>query len=239
MKKFLGVVGVILLAAVIGFSGFIWWKLQPHPDPQPLPPELIALDTPEGSAMLEGAEDRADYGALSQSYVSQELISYCGVASSVTVLNALGQDTSQSDFFTPEASLVRPRRQVMFGGMSLLDLAGLLAAHGAIAEVHFADTVSLDDFRVAVQRNLADPDDYLLVNYQRGVLGQAAVGHISPLAAYDADTDRVLIMDTASYKYPPTWVPLAKLYEAMNTTDSSSGRARGYVEVTQASPGTG
>jgi hypothetical protein len=32
---------------------------------------------------------------------------------------------------------------------------------------------------------------------------------------------------------------LAKLYEAMNTTDSSSGRARGYVEVTQASPGTG
>ncbi len=239
MKKFFAVVGVVVLAAVISFSGFVWWKLQPHPDPQPLPADLIALSTVEGEALLQEAEGRSDYDALSRSFESQELISYCGVASSVTVLNALGQETSQGDFFTPEASLVRPRRQVMFGGMSLLDLAALLAAHGTVTEVHFADGVSLDDFRAAVQRNLSDPDDYLLVNYQRGVLGQAPVGHISPLAAYDADTDRVLIMDTASYKYPPTWVPLPKLYEAMNTTDSSSGRARGYVEVTQASPGAG
>jgi len=161
------------------------------------------------------------------------------VASSVTVLNALAHKTDQGDFFTPEATLIRPRRQVMFGGLSLLDLGGLLAAHGVIAEVHFADTVSLDDFRAAVQRNLSDPDDYLLVNYQRGVLGQTPVGHISPLAAYDPDTDRVLVMDTASYKYPPTWVPLEKLFDAMNTTDGSSGRTRGYVEVTQAGLGTG
>jgi len=239
MKKFLAVVGIVVLAAAIGFSGFVWWKLQPHPDPQPLPADLIALDSPEGQALLQEAEDSADYETLSRSFVSQKLISYCGVASSVTVLNALGQETDQGDFFTPEASLIRPRRQVMFGGMSLLDLGGLLAAHGVIAEVHFADTVSLDDFRAAVQRNLSDPDDYLLVNYQRGVLGQTPVGHISPLAAYDPDTDRVLVMDTASYKYPPTWVPLEKLFDAMNTTDGSSGRTRGYVEVTQAGLGTG
>jgi hypothetical protein len=82
-----------------------------------------------------------------------------------------------------------------------------------------------------VQRNLADPDDFLLVNYERGVLGQGSVGHISPLAAYDLETDRVLIMDTASYKYPPTWVPLPMLYEAMKTTDTATGRLRGYVAV--------
>jgi len=43
----------------------------------------------------------------------------------------------------------------------------------------------------------------------------------------------VLIMDTASYKYPPTWVELPKLYEAMNTIDGASGKSRGYVEVSE------
>ena len=43
------------------------------------------------------AEAAADYGPLSSNYVSQKLISYCGVASSVTVLNSLGRQTDQSD----------------------------------------------------------------------------------------------------------------------------------------------
>ncbi len=234
MKKFFAVVGVILGVAVLGFSGFVWWQLQPHPDPQPLPADLISLSTPAGKALLDQAEARADYEQLSRAFVPQELISYCGVASGVTVLNALGQHTNQGDFFTPEASRVRPRLKVMFGGMTLGDLGGLLAAHDVTAGVHYADSVSLDEFRGAVLRNLGDPNDFLLVNYQRAALGQTPVGHISPLAAYDADSDRLLIMDTASYKYPPTWVPLPMLYEAMKTTDSASGRLRGYVEVSAA-----
>jgi hypothetical protein len=205
--------------------------LQPHPDPQPLPAELVSLETTEGRALLEQAEARSDYDRLSGTFVSQDLVSYCGVASSVSVLNALGLDTDQDEFFTPQASRVRSRYRVTFGGMSLIDLGGLLAAHGVNAEVEHADDGSVDGFREVVQRNLADPDDFLLVNYERGVLGQGSVGHISPLAAYDLETDRVLIMDTASYKYPPTWVPLPMLYEAMKTTDTATGRLRGYVAV--------
>lgn len=231
IKKILAVLGVLIVVAVLGMSGFVWWKLQPHPDPQPLPSNLIAATTPEGRALLEQAEAAADYGPLSSNYVSQKLISYCGVASSVTVLNSLGRQTDQSDFFTPAANAVRERRKVMFGGMSLPDLGGLLAAHGLAVDVRHADGLSLEEFRSVVARNLADPGDYLLVNYQREVLGQSRVGHISPIAAYDAETDRVLIMDTASYKYPPTWVELPMLHKAMNTTDGSTGKSRGYVEV--------
>jgi hypothetical protein len=44
------------------------------------------------------------------------------------------------------------------------------------------------------------------VNYQRGALGQKESGHISPLAAYNAASDRFLILDVAAYKYPPVWV---------------------------------
>ena len=57
-----------------------------------------------------------------------------------------------------------------------------------------------------------------------GVLGCAAL-------SCGPTIHQMLIMDTASYKYPPTWVPLPVLYQAMNTTDSDSGRLRGYVEV--------
>ena len=166
----------------IGFSGFAWWKLQSRPDPQPLPAHLVAAASPAGQALLEQADARADYQMLAAHFVAQDLISYCGVASGVTVLNALGRSTNQSDFFTPEASGVRPRHQVMLGGMTLSDLGDLLAAHDVAVKVRHADEMSIDDFRAVVQRNLADRDDFLVVNYQREVLGQRRIGHISPLA---------------------------------------------------------
>jgi hypothetical protein len=52
------------------------------------------------------------------------------------------------------------------------------------------------------------------------------------LAAYDADTDRFLILDVSRYKYPPVWVEAEDLFSAMDTPDSDNGnRSRGYVIV--------
>ena len=57
-------------------------------------------------------------------------------------------------------------------------------------------------------------------------------GHISPLAAFDAESDRFLILDVARYKYPPVWVKTVELFAAMNTTDSDNeNKTRGYVLV--------
>ena len=33
----------------------------------------------------------------------------------------------------------------------------------------------------------------------------------------------VLILDTARFKYPPHWIPLSVLLEAMNTIDKDTG----------------
>jgi glutathione gamma-glutamylcysteinyltransferase len=41
----------------------------------------------------------------------------------------------------------------------------------------------------------------------------------------------VLLLDTASYKYEPHWVPVDRLFAAMNTVDSESGKSRGWVAV--------
>ena len=41
----------------------------------------------------------------------------------------------------------------------------------------------------------------------------------------------VLILDTARFKYPPHWVPLAQLYQAMAAVDSATGKARGFIRL--------
>ncbi len=231
MKRALKILALLLVLLPLGFSGYVWYLLQPRQKDLPLPAALVSAQSAEGVVLLEQAESNADYAALAQAYQSQSLGSYCGVASGVIVLNALGAERSQSDFFTDATDAVRTRLQVTLGGMSLVDLAGLLNAHGLAVQALHGDQLDVEEFRELVARNLSTPGDYLLVNYQREVLGQGRVGHISPLAAYHAASDRVLIMDTASYKYPPTWVPVDSLYAAMQEKDSTTGLPRGLVEV--------
>ncbi|XP_074562826.1 glutathione gamma-glutamylcysteinyltransferase 1-like [Curcuma longa] len=41
----------------------------------------------------------------------------------------------------------------------------------------------------------------------------------------------VLILDVARFKYPPHWVPLALLWEAMDTIDNATGHRRGFMLI--------
>jgi len=58
-------------------------------------------------------------------------------------------------------------------------------------------------------------------------------GHISPIAAYNEESDRLLILDVSRYKYPPVWVKTEELWQAMATVDSVSGKTRGFVLVSR------
>ena len=90
----------------------------------------------------------------------------------------------------------------------------------------------MDEFRALATRALAEPNQYVIVNYLRRHVGQERGGHISPLAAYDADADRFLILDVSRYKYPPVWVKAEDLFAAMNTPDSDNeNRSRGFVLI--------
>jgi hypothetical protein len=233
VQRALKSIGVIIATVILALAGLIVWNLYPHNNPQSLPTPLLSLSSNKGAARLKRSTAIADYSALKSSFQAQELASYCGVASSVAVLGAFGSTTSQSDFFTQNASKVRSRLKVTFGGMTLAELAGLLRSYNLIVNVRHADEFDVAELRRAVKSNLSSANDYLLVNYQREVLGQGRAGHISPLSAYDEESDSVLIMDTAAHKYPPTWVPLDSLYAAMQTSDSSSGKLRGFLEVAQ------
>lgn len=119
--------------------------------------------------------------------------------------------------------------------MTLQELGELLRRHGVEVETWHAQDTTLEDFRIRARENLSHVNDYVVVNYQRAVLGQREGGHISPLAAYNAAIDRFLVLDVAAYRYPPTWVCATDLWNAMNTVDSTSGRTRGFAVVREGS----
>jgi hypothetical protein len=179
-------------------------------------------------------------------FVTQVNPAFCGPASISMVLNALGVPRTPSDLtagfglydqenvFTPRTELVKAKEKVMRGGMTLDELGGILAAHDLKVEVHHAADSSVEAFRKAAVAELAGKHRFVLVNYLRSALGQKTGGHISPLAAYDADTDRFLILDVSRYKYPPIWVEASAIFAAMNTTDSDAAdKTRGYVIVSR------
>jgi hypothetical protein len=225
-------------------ASLLLWSFAASAETLPLPADLIALDSAEGAALLIGAEARADYFPLSIHFVTQANPAFCGPATIAMVLNALGVERPASDLtlglgmfdqenvFTPATEAVKPQAEVMRNGMTVDELGALLGAHDLKAEVIHASDSNLDDFRKTAIGEIGEDDHFVLVNYLRKAIGQEAGGHISPLAAYDADTDRFLILDVSRYKYPPIWVEAAALFAAMNTPDSDNGdRSRGFVVV--------
>jgi len=117
-------------------------------------------------------------------------------------------------------------------GMTLDELGALLGIHPIEVEVHHAADATLDAFRASARDYLGRERNFVVVNYLRKAIGQESGGHISPLAAYDAETDRFLILDVSRYKYPPVWVGAADLFKAMNTIDKDNqNKTRGYVLI--------
>ena len=213
----------------------------------PLPDNLTDLNSEQGEKFFFESGALQNYFAVADNYVTQKTQAYCGVASIVMVLNALHTPApttpeyqpyhtfTQDNLLDEHTDAILPREVLARQGMTLDQLGALLGLHPATVEVHHAEDGGLDAFRASARDYLATKDHFVIVNYLRKAIGQERGGHISPLAAYDAKSDRFLILDVARYKYPPVWVKAADLFAAMNTTDSANNnKTRGYVLVTKA-----
>jgi len=211
------------------------------------PEAPIYFLTPESDKWIETADVKGDFLPLMSRFVSEYQATFCGIASSVMALNTLGIKPptaprwypydywNQDNIFSTEVlEKVKPVSGIDAGGITLAQLETLLDLSGAKAEKTFAQDTDVDAFRKAAREALADPDAILIVNFGRAAFGQAGLdggGHISPVAAYNSEADRFLILDVARYKYLPSWATAEQLYNAMNTPDSSSGKSRGFVIV--------
>ncbi len=215
-----------------------------HAQTLPLPDSLIDLRSVQGEQLLHDSDAFEAFIPLSSNFVTQKTQAYCGVASMVMVLNALQLPApavpeydpyhtfTQDNLLDERTDRILPREVLAKQGMTLDQLGGILAAQPVVVEVHHAADATVDSFRASARDYLSRDGQFVIINYLRKAIGQERGGHISPLAAYDAETDRFLILDVSRYKYPPVWVRAPELFAAMDTTDSDNeNRTRGYVLI--------
>jgi hypothetical protein len=208
----------------------------------PLPQTLTALTSAQGKQLLKESQAQDDFIPLFSQFVTQENQAFCGVASAAIVLNALNVPAplatewkrnyfTQDNLFNSQTETVISRQQIERQGLTLAQLAAIFESYPVKAEIHYGGDLSLDAFRKMVSQNLKQDKNFVVVNYSRRAIGQEGGGHISPLAAYNAEKDEFLILDVSRYKYPPVWISARNLWEAIKTVDSTSQKTRGIIFV--------
>lgn len=211
---------------------------------------LAYFTDPDARGLLDQSDIKGDFPDSVRYFVSEVKQTYCAIASSVIVLNSLGvespvapeiypfQKFNQQNIFTAKVLENYSPLEVEEQGLTLQQAAGLLSAYPVGVEFVFASDSSPSQFKSQAIEALKATDKRLIINFSRQALGQAGIGHFSPVVAYNATRDMFLVMDVARYKLPPVWVKSELLFKALQGEDSSSKKSRGYIIVThKTSPG--
>ena len=209
--------------------------------------KLVYFDLPESARIFDQADAKAQFWTLVRYFETQRMDTFCSVASSTMVLNSLEVVSAiqqpliypynafnHETFFTPAVLKLQRVRHFTDDGLTLTELADVLKTFGVSVDKYHADSLSADQFRAVVVAALKSKDHYVIANFSRTHLEQEGGGHFSPLAAYDAKSDRFLVLDTARYKYPPWWVKTGDLWDAMNTVDADAKAKRGFLIIGRA-----
>lgn len=204
---------------------------------------VVYIDEDDGWQRVLAAEHNRDYFILNSYVESEKFLTFCSIASMAAVLNSLDMERpldpvrypypffTQDNLFILANQQVRTFEDVVTKGLTLAEI-GMFLEHLLVRpKVHFASDMTIEQMRAVVREGLDSREKRVVVNYDRAVLGQNGAGHVSPIGAYDAETDSVLVLDVARYKYPPAWVPFPVMFRSMQSVDSGSNRSRGIVVV--------
>ena len=206
-----------------------------------LPPPAVELSSAEGIALFKRALEAgtcAPFFRLIEQLHTQSEPAFCGLASLVTVLNAVGVDPRRTwkgpwRFYSEELlDCCVDLDTVKTKGIDIAQLVCTGRCNGLEMTLHRAGASSENLFRSALEEAMRSDDRFVIACYSRAELGQSGDGHFSPLGGYDAESDRVLVLDTARFKYRPHWVSVRDMWRALDTSEkTSSGRAskRGFV----------
>ncbi len=152
--------------------------------------------------------------------------SFCGPTSVVNVMHSLRLNGDQATVL--DGSGISTFLGVLPGGITLDQLADLARTRLG-RKVTVLRDLDLATFREHLHA-ANDPSRRYVINFSRGPLFGTGGGHHSPIAGYLQDEDLVFVLDV-NKKYGPWLVKSDRLYDAMNTTDRTSGKKRGVVLI--------
>ena len=208
---------------------------------------LYLNDTYAYSLLMNGyhwLDYSSDFFLLQTGWDVQVNQGYCAIASAAAVLNSFRSSTdsllpvdpiyspfayaTQNNLFNHCVQKTVVHRNATYdgllqppGGLSLRQLQVFLQCHNLNATLKYVNpaNVSVDNVRHDLREALMNPQQRVIVNFDRPGIGQEGGGHFSPLGSYAPKQDAFLLMDVAKYKYPPVWIPTERLYFAMAMED--------------------
>lgn len=238
---------VFAAAASLSLPGLAQSPGQPDETKPKFGPDAVPITLVNDYLRTGGAPD---YWALSPFYIPQATGSACSVASVAMLVNALrGLPASASERLVTQASLLNAVGDESWKvaaaesgeGVSFAEFEGYVrkavAAYGLEAEVEVFrprdnSPETLAELRRILAENERGADDIILLAFDQGTLtGDATVGHIAPLGAYDAAQRRVLVMDVDRQWYVPYWSSDEKLLDAMLKPDRADPTGSGLIRV--------
>ncbi|KAL9995211.1 putative glutathione gamma-glutamylcysteinyltransferase [Helianthus debilis subsp. tardiflorus] len=205
-------------------------------------PPAIDFVSPQGKQLfMEATQGGTMEGffKLISYFQTQSEPAYCGLATLAMVLNALSIDPGRKWkgpwrwFDESMLDCCEPLETVKARGISFGKVVCLAHCAGAKVEAFRTNQTSIDEFRKHVVACSSSDDCHVIASYNRATFKQTGAGHFSPIGGYHTGRDMVLILDVARFKYPPHWVPLKLLWEAMDTVDQASGYHRGFMLVSR------
>lgn len=219
-----------------------------------LGPMAVPVTVDNGHLRMSAAPD---YWAMASFYVPQQTSSACSLASLAMVTNALRglPGGSQDNLVTQEGLLEavdsrKWREQTKEDGDGVLFSELVAQTDASLRAFDIKATVSanhvgpdakatLDAFRKALAENEKSANDMIVVYFNQGVVtGDWDGPHVSPIGAYDATHDRVLVMDIDREWYVPYWTATETLFKAMQRPASAdqgvlAGETGGWVHVSK------
>lgn len=176
-----------------------------------LPKRLTELTSAEGkkrfASALQHHYAEAFFPLVSQ-FQTQAHPAFCALTTLSTVLNALQVDPLRvwahpwRWFAESLLDCCLDMESVKKEGISMNQLARIAKCQGTSVQV--LRRLNVSQTRQLIKKSVkGNPDgsfEFVAASYDRKTLGQTGTGHFSPVAAYDPQTDSVLVLDVARFK---------------------------------------
>ena len=121
-------------------------------------------------------------------------------------------------------------KQITDYGYEIRQLDEMLRANGVITELTIVDDNKVEqNIRAELVDNLKSRGDYVIVAFLREAVGERGGPHVSPIGAYDAESDLFLILDVNPASADWVWMPTKTLIKGMRTFDKVENR--GYILI--------